>query len=195
MILLTGLAGGPPPVRLSSKSRPASASASSGPHALQLRAWAWKRWRCVPLSTPSSASVRRASNSLHCIPLLVWSGITSPAYKYVAEGVQVPPALYLFVISRYPPEPSIPARFPCSPCPVSPLESQLPAALATISPGPHARFHAHRRGADAHPEVPIGPRFPHSVVANLHVPTKSHPSNRSYGPAWSCGSDPPAGCG
>src|SRR5437763_16888666 len=83
------------------------------------------------------ASESRASNSLQCIPLLVWSGITSPAYRYVVGGVQVPPALYLFVISRYPPEPSKLWQFRDSPYPVSPLKSLLPEAREKVWPRRH----------------------------------------------------------
>src|SRR5450432_2208309 len=86
----------------------------------------------------ASASTR--SNSLHCIPLLVWSGITSPAYRYVVRGVQVPPALYLFLISRYPPEPSKLWQFRDSPDLVSPLESLLPEVREKAWPGPHEPF-------------------------------------------------------
>src|SRR5271170_5695613 len=85
------------------------------------------------------ASESTRSNSLHFIPLLVWSGITSPAYRYVVGAWQVPPALYLFVISRYPPEPSKPPQFPCNPYLVSPLESLLPEALAIAWRGPRER--------------------------------------------------------
>src|SRR4029077_11027904 len=121
-----------------SQLRPASASANSGPHALHTRAWAWKRSSPVPVRTPSMASVSASSNSLHCIPLLVWSGITSPAYRYVVGAWQVPPALYLFVISRYPPEPSKLWQFRDSPYLVSPLESLLPVVLAIAWQGPRA---------------------------------------------------------
>src|ERR1700682_3496250 len=122
-MLLTKLAGGSTSVRPVSQLRPASASASSGPHTLQTWACAWKLSRPFPLRTPSRASESRTSNSLHCIPLLVRSGITSPAYRYVVGAWQVPPALYLFVISRCPPEPSKRWQFHGNPYPVSPLES------------------------------------------------------------------------
>src|SRR5882757_8221548 len=89
---------------------------------------------------PSMASMSSESNSLHCIPLLVWSGITSPAYRYVVRGVQVPPALYLFVISRYPPEPSKLWQFRDSPYLVSPLESLLLEVRGKVWPRPHEPF-------------------------------------------------------
>src|SRR3984957_5070017 len=131
-MLLTRLAGGSTSVRPFSQLRPASASASCGPRSLQTLAWAWKRSSPVPLNTPSKASASRRSNSLHCIPLLVRSDITSPAYRYVVRGAQVPPALYLFVISRYPPEPSKRRQFHGNPYPVSPLESLLPEAQGKV---------------------------------------------------------------
>src|SRR5271170_5638564 len=113
------------------------------------------------------ASESTRSNSLHFIPLLVWSGITSPAYRYVVGAWQVPPALYLFVISRYPPEPSKRRQFPCSPYPVSPLESQLPEALVKAWPGlhePSRRLPGCARGRQA---GQIGPEFAHSAAARL----------------------------
>jgi hypothetical protein len=42
-ILVTRLTGGSTSVRSFSQLRPASTSANSGPHAEQVRAWAWKR--------------------------------------------------------------------------------------------------------------------------------------------------------
>src|SRR5579862_1381148 len=138
-MLLTRLAGGSTSVRPFSQLRPASASASSGPHTLQALEWAWKRSSPGPLRTPSRASDNSRSNSLHCIPLLVWSGITSPAYRYVVAGVQVPLALDLFVISRYPPEPSKHWQFHGSPYLVNPLESLLPEVLAKAWLRPHGR--------------------------------------------------------
>src|SRR5208283_5366713 len=139
-ILATRPAGGSTSVSPFSQLRPASASASSGPHDGQARACAWKRSSSAPLRTPSSASVSSRSNSLHFTPLPVWSGITSPAYRYVVGGGQVPPAHDLFEISQCPPEPSKRWRFPGSPYPVSPLESLLPGALAKDGPRPSGRF-------------------------------------------------------
>src|SRR5260370_29189703 len=104
-------------------------------------------------------SVSSESNSLHCIPLLVWSGITSPAYRYVVIGAQVPPALDLFVISRYPPEPSRLWQFRDSPYPVSPLESLLPEALAKVWPGPRERSLPPPGCAPGRPAAPIGQEF------------------------------------
>src|SRR5579863_5893607 len=156
-IFVTRLAGGSTSVRPFSQLRPASASASSGPHALQLRAWAWNVSSAVPVRTPSMASESTRSNSLHFIPLLVWSGITSPAYRYVVGAWQVPPALYLFVISRYPPEPSKRWQFHGSPYPVSPLESLLPEALATAWPGPRVRSPPPPGCVPARPGERIGP--------------------------------------
>jgi purine-cytosine permease-like protein len=62
-IFATRLAGGSTSVRPFSQLRPASASASSGPHTLHDCAWAWNRSSCVPLSTPSRASESIRSNS------------------------------------------------------------------------------------------------------------------------------------
>src|SRR5271156_1496884 len=107
------------------------------------------------------ASVSSESNSLHCIPLLVWSGITSPAYRYVVAGAQVPPALDLFAISRYPPEPSKQLRFHGSPYPVSPLESMLPEALAKAFPGPRARSPRPPDCVRGRQEARIGQEFAH----------------------------------
>src|SRR5215469_10080113 len=132
----TRLAGGSTSVRPFSQVRPASASASSGPHVLQVLACDWKRSSPGPLRTPSSASERSRSNSLHCIPLLVWSGITSPACRYVGGALQVPLDPYLFLISRCPPEPSKRWQFHDSPYPVSPLESLLPEVRAKVCPRP-----------------------------------------------------------
>src|SRR5438270_7016036 len=105
------------------------------------------------------ASVSSESNSLHCIPLLVWSGITSPAYRYVVRGVQVPPALYLFVISRYPPEPSKLWQFRDSPYPVSLLESLLPEVRGKVWPGPHEPSLRPPAGAPGRPGERIGQEF------------------------------------
>src|SRR3984957_9767497 len=192
-MLLTRLAGGSTSVRPFSQLRPASASASCGPRSLQTLAWAWKRSSPVPLNTPSKASASRRSNSLHCIPLLVWSGITSPAYRYVVRGVQVPPALYLFVISRYPPEPSKRRQSRDSPYPVSLVESLLPEARATAWPRPRARaprppgcVHGHRAGR-------IGPEFAHSAASHPRARTPRCQWSRSSGPVWSYGSGRPAG--
>src|SRR6478609_1076434 len=80
-----------------------------------------------------------ASNSPHCIPLCCWPAITSPAYMYVGGGVQVPHDPGLSWISRYPPEPSGLRLCLCSPCLVSPLESQPRGALERASAGPGER--------------------------------------------------------
>src|ERR1700685_3360001 len=160
-ILVTRLAGGSTSVRPFSQLRPASASASSGPHAEHNRAWAWKRSGPAPISTPSSASVSRASNSLHCNPFFVWSGITSPAYRYVVTDAQVPPVRDLFDFSQFPPAPSKRSRFRGSPYPVSPLESQPHATPAKASPTPHARFLPPPGCVLAHPEAHFGPEFAH----------------------------------
>src|SRR5579862_1350936 len=160
-ILGTRLAGGCTSVRPFSQLRPASASASSGPHARQPRAWAWKRSSPAPLRTPSRASVSNWSNSLHCIPFLVRSGITSPAYRYVVEGALVPRGHDLFEISQYPPEPSKRRRFPCSPYLVSPLESQLPGAPGKASPRLHEPFQRPRGCGRGRPGEPIGQEFAH----------------------------------
>src|SRR5580698_8732774 len=160
-IFMTRLAGGSTSVRPFSQLRPASASANSGPHVRQTRTWAWKRSSPVPVRTPSMASVSRSSNSLQRIPLLVWSGITSPAYRYVVGAWQVPPALYLFVISRYPPEPSKRRRFLCNPYPVSPLESLLPEALAKAWPGLRARSRRPPGCVRGRRAVRIGQEFAH----------------------------------
>src|SRR5579863_9467865 len=160
-IFVTRLAGGSTSVRPFSQLRPASASASSGPHALQLRAWAWNVSSAVPVRTPSMASESTRSNSLHFIPLLVWSGITSPAYRYVVGAWQVPPALYLFVISRYPPEPSKLWQFRDSPYPVSPLESLLPEVREKAWPGPHEPFPRPPGGVRGRRGERIGLEFAH----------------------------------
>src|SRR5580704_14496863 len=160
-IAVTRLAGGSTSVRPFSQPRPASASASSGPHAVQLCACAWNRLSSTPLRAPSMASESRRSNSLHRIPLLVWSGITSPAYRYVVRGALVPLALYLFLISRYPPEPSKRWQSRGSPYPVSPLESQLPEVRATVLPGPHGRFPQPPGCVHGRPGARIGPEFAH----------------------------------
>src|SRR5579863_855117 len=145
----TRLAGGSTSVRPFSQLCPASASVSSGPHALQLCAWARNRSSTTPVSTPSTASVSRRSNSWHCISLLggtfpvrscFRSGITSPAYRYVVGGGLVPPAHDLFEISQCPPELSKLWQFHDSPYPVNPLESMLRAALAKACPKPCARL-------------------------------------------------------
>src|SRR5271165_1218897 len=160
-IFVTRLAGGSTSVRPFSQLRPASASASSGPHVRQIRTWAWKRSSPAPVRTPSMASVSRSSNSLQRIPLLVWSGITSPAYRYVVGAWQVPPALYLFVISRYPPEPSKRRQFHGSPYPVSPLESQLHEALGKAWPGLRERSPRPPGCVRERPGGRIGQEFAH----------------------------------
>src|SRR5580693_7440935 len=160
-MFVTRPAGGSTSVRPFSQLRPASASANSGPHAEHTREWAWKRSSLAPVRTPSSASVSRASNSLHCNPFFVWSGITSPAYRYVVTDAQVPPAHDLFDFSQFPPAPSKRSQFRGSPYPVSPLESQLPAAPVKASPGPHARSPPPPGCVLAHPEAHFGPEFAH----------------------------------
>src|SRR5229473_509395 len=65
---------------------------------------------------PASASASRGPHSAHCIPFLLSPGITSPAYKYVVAGVQVPHARGLSLISPCPPEPLVPWQFLCNPC-------------------------------------------------------------------------------
>ena len=114
-----------------------------------------------PLRTPSRASESSRSNSLHCIPLLVWSGITSPAYRYVEGALQVPLDPYLFSISRCPPEPSKRWQFLCNPYLVSPLESLLPEVRAKVWPRPGERFQKPPGCAPGHPAGPIGPVFAH----------------------------------
>src|SRR5208282_6098633 len=126
---------------------------------LQTRTWAWNRSSSAPPRTPSIASMTRSSNSLHCIPLLVWSGITSPAYRYVAEGAQVPLALYLFEISQCPPEPSKRLQFRGSPYPVSLLESLLHEALAKVCPRPHEPSRRPPGCVRGRPGERIGPEF------------------------------------
>src|ERR1700722_452574 len=193
-MLLTRLAGGSTSVRPFSQLWPAFASASSGPHALQVPACAWNRPSSVPPRTPSMASTSRESNSWHCIPLLVWSGITSPAYRYVVRASQVPRALYLFVISRYPPEPSIRWQFRDSPYPVSPLESLLLEAqekACRAQRGPSRRPPGCVRGRR---EERIGLVSAHSAAARPHVRRQPSRWNQSFDPAWSYGSGPPAGC-
>src|ERR1700722_18595543 len=160
-IFMTRPAGGSTSVRPFSQLRPASASANSGPHAEHTREWAWKRSSLAPVRTPSSASVSRASNSLHCNPFFVWSGITSPAYRYVVTGALVPPVHDLFDFSQFPPAPSKRSRFRGNPYPVSPLESQPHAAPAKASPALHARFPQPPGCVRAHPEAHFGPEFAH----------------------------------
>src|ERR1051326_6123881 len=158
-IFATSLAGGSTSVRPFSQLRPASASASSGPHTLHVWEWAWNRSSWIPLSTPSRASASSTSNSLHCIPLLVWSGITSPAYRYVVTGAQVPHDLDLFGISRYPPEPLKWWQFLGNPYPVSPLESLPHEVLAKFWTGPRGRSQRPPGCAPGRPAVPIGQGF------------------------------------
>src|SRR5271169_1526078 len=181
-MLLTRLAGGSTSVRPFSQLRPASASANSGPHALHTRAWAWKRSSPVPVRTPSMASASRSSNSLHCIPLLVWSGITSPAYRYVVGAWQVPPALYLFAISRYPPEPSKRWQFHGSPYLVSPLESLLPEVLAKAWPRLRGRSPRPPGCVRGRPGGRIGLESARSGAGRPHGRTPRCPSSQSSGP-------------
>ena len=91
-MFVTKLTGGSTSPTAFSKRRPSSASAHSGPQSWQIRKWDSKRSDSGPLKIASRASLRRASNSAHCIPFLLSPGITSPAYRYVAAGAQVPHA-------------------------------------------------------------------------------------------------------
>src|SRR5579862_5370650 len=166
-ILGTRLAGGCTSVRPFSQLRPASASASSGPHARQPRAWAWKRSSPAPLRTPSRASVSNWSNSLHCIPLLVWSGITSPAYRYVVEGAQVPRAHDLFDFSQSPPEPSKRWQFLCNQNPVSLVESLPRAAREIVFLKPREWLPRPPGCARASLAAQIGHEFARSAAARL----------------------------
>src|ERR1700678_1881420 len=108
---------------------------------------------------PSMASVNRLSNSLHGIPFLVGSGITSPAYRYVVAGVQVPRAHDLFDFSQSPPEPSKQRQSLYNQNPVSPLKSQPHAAPAKAWPKPREPFPPAPGCARASREAQIGPEF------------------------------------
>src|SRR5215469_14240792 len=110
---------------------------------------------------PSRASESSVSNSLHCIPFLVWSGITSPAYRYVVTALQVPLGLDLFWISRYPPEPSKLWLFRDSPYLVSPLESLLPGVREKVCPRPGAPSQRPPAGARGRLAAHFGQEFAH----------------------------------
>src|SRR6185312_14348937 len=90
MMLRTSSAGGSTSSRLSSQSCPALASANKGPQTSQVLVCDWNSSSFGPFRLPSRASLSRASNSVHCIPLFVSLGITSPAYRYVVIALQVP---------------------------------------------------------------------------------------------------------
>ena len=65
-IFVTRLTGGSTSVRSFSQLRPASTSASSGPHTEQLRAWAWKRFE---LSAGQNAIERVAEQAVKLVTL------------------------------------------------------------------------------------------------------------------------------
>src|ERR1700722_397390 len=163
--LSTNPAGGSTAVRDFSPLRPGSASTNSAPQLEHTLECSRKLSSLAPVSRPSIMSASKASNSLQIIPLLVFSslgsGITSPAYRYVVVGEQVPLGLDLFWISRYPPEPSKRLQFRGSPYLVSPLESLLPEAPATACPELRARSHQPPGCARARREPRIGPEFAH----------------------------------
>src|SRR4051812_47141360 len=89
-MLCNRFAGGSTSASDCNQVKPDFASANSGPQTPHTSEWERKRSACSPVSLPSTASIRRASNSLHGIPDWVLSTITSPAYKYAVRGEKVP---------------------------------------------------------------------------------------------------------
>ncbi len=159
-IFVTRLAGGSTSVRPFSQLRPASASAK--------QRTARPAYPGVGLEAVESGPGQDAVNGVReqrartrctAFRYWCWSGITSPAYRYVVGAWQVPPALYLFSISRYPPEPSKRSQFRDNPYPVSPLESLLPEALAIAWPRPRARSLQPPGCGPGRPGERIGPEF------------------------------------
>src|SRR5436305_9261784 len=93
---------------------PAKASAKRGRQRSHVSEWLLKacilRPESGPLSWPSTASVKRASNSAQGIPFCRFWLIATPAYIYVVEGAQVPCALGLYETSPCPREPLKPGQ-------------------------------------------------------------------------------------
>src|SRR5579872_1497708 len=138
------------------------------------------------------ASLSRASNSAHCI--LVGSGITSPAYRYVVTGALVPPVHDLFSISRFPPVLSTRLQCLCNPYLAGLSGLRLPAIRAITSVTRDGPFPAFPGYARWNRELVLCLQCVHSAAWRLHALTAQHLVNPSSGPAWCAGSGPPANC-
>src|SRR5437879_3970008 len=194
-MLWTRLAGGSTSSSDFSQRCPSSASASRGPQTAQAWACAWKLSSRLPLNACSTASLNSASNSAHCIPFLLSPGITSPAYRYVEAGAQVPCARGVFGTSLCLREPSGPWQFPDSPGPAGHARPLPPAVPVIASATPDEPFREFRDAARSRPVVRPCLESVHSGADRRLARKFRHPANPSNDPVCSSGNGPPADYG